>query len=162
MDKKALLVVDVQQGFINQHTAHIPALVEGLLPSYEHVIATRFFNPESSNYRRLIHWTRFSRGTEDAELAFRAGSNTVLIEKTGYTCVDAGFVKMLDGLGVDEVHIAGMDTDICVLKSAADLFDAGKTPVVLAWCCASHAGIEFHDAAIKIIARFIGAGQVVE
>jgi nicotinamidase-related amidase len=162
MDKKALLVVDVQKGFINRHTKHIPALVENLLPSYRHVIATRFVNPESSNYRRLINWTKFSRGTKDTELAFDAGPNTVVIEKSGYSCVNGDFLKILDALGVEEVHIVGMDTDVCVLKCAADLFDVDRTPVIRAACCASHAGPEFHASAIRIISRFIGAGQIIE
>lgn len=162
MDKKVLLVVDVQKGFINRHTSHIPGVVESILPSYKHVIATRFMNLESSNFRRLINWTRFSRGTEDTNLAFNAGGNVIVIEKSGYTCINDDFLRILSLLDVEEVHIVGVDTDICVLKCAADLFDAGMKPVVIARCCASHAGPEFHDSAVRIISRFIGSGQVIE
>jgi len=44
--KTALLIVDLQKGFINEHTAHIPALVQELIPSYQTIFATRFYNPE--------------------------------------------------------------------------------------------------------------------
>jgi hypothetical protein len=47
MTKTALLVVDVQKGFINEHAAHIPDLVQGLIPHYQTIFATRFYNPEA-------------------------------------------------------------------------------------------------------------------
>lgn len=162
MHSPALLVVDVQRGFINEHTAHIPALIESLLPSYQNVFATRFYNPENSNYRRLIHWNRFSLGSGDFELAFKPTSNVRVIDKPIYTCVSPEFLDTLKSLEISDIHIAGIDTDICVTKCAVDIFERGLTPYVLAKYCASHAGPELHRAALKIIARFIGRGQIIE
>lgn len=161
MHKAALLVVDVQRGFINKHTAHIPALIQELLPSYEAVFATRFYNAENSNYRRLMKWSRFSHGSPDTELAFELSAGIKIIEKSVYTCVSDEFLTELDQLAVTEVHIAGIDTDICVTKCAVDLFERGRTPFILAKYCASHAGPDLHRAALQIIMRFIGEGQVI-
>ena len=41
-----LLIIDVQKGFINKHTKHIPKLVEDEQNKYENVYITQFFNPE--------------------------------------------------------------------------------------------------------------------
>jgi len=38
---------------------------------------------------------------------------------------------------MERVFIHGIDTDMCVLKIAMDLFDLGIEPVVLTDCCAS-------------------------
>ena len=51
--EQALLVVDVQVGFITDATAHIPAAVERLQGKYERVYATRFINAPASPYREL-------------------------------------------------------------------------------------------------------------
>lgn len=161
MAEKCLLIVDVQRGFINQWTAHIPAAVEALQGGFERVVVTRFFNPEGSFYRRLIGWQRFAKESDDFPLAFRPAAGAPVIDKSTYTCVGPEFLKTLAGWGVWRVHICGIATDNCVLKCAVDLFEAGIEPVVLAHASASHGGPDCHAAGIKILQRFIGANQVV-
>ena len=63
---------------------------------------------------------------------------------------------------VERVHLCGIATDNCVLKSAVDLFEAGLEPLVLAADCASHGGPECHAAGLLLLARFIGAERVIE
>jgi len=157
-----LLVIDVQKGFINAHTAHIPAVVEDLARGYERVLATRFINRLGSAHRRLIHWERFGPGSEDTRLAFDLPAGAAMIEKFTYTCVDAGFRARLEMMGATEVHLSGIATDNCVLKCAVDLFEAGYRPVVLAAACASHAGPDYHDWGLRILRRMIGPEQVVD
>ncbi len=43
-----LLVVDVQKGFINDNSKHIPALIEKVQNDYDYLIATQFHNPDVS------------------------------------------------------------------------------------------------------------------
>lgn len=157
-----LLIIDVQKGFINDWTAHIPAAVEALGPRYAPVFVTRFINPEGSAYRRLIHWERFAPGSEDTALAFTPPPGASVIEKSAYTCVDAYFRARLEAVDATEVHLAGIATDNCVLKCAVDLFEAGYRPVVLAAACASHAGPDYHDWGLRILRRLIGVEQVID
>lgn len=161
MAEKCLLIVDVQRGFINQWTAHVPAAVEALQRDYERVVVTRFYNPEGSLYRRLIGWQRLAKDSEDFPLAFRPPAAAPVIDKATYTCVTGEFLETLAGWGADRVHVCGIATDNCVLKCAVDLFEAGVEPVVLAKACASHGGPECHDAGLLLLRRFIGDRQVV-
>jgi nicotinamidase-related amidase len=71
------------------------------------------------------------------------------------------FLNYVQTHGINRIYIAGIDTDNCVLKCAVDLFEAGFVPVILADCCMSHAGIEAHQAALKILPRFIGPAQII-
>jgi len=158
---KCLLIVDVQVGFINADTAHIPKLVETLQSDYENVYATRFYNKEGSFYRKLIKWERFSKDSADFPLAFTPSYNVTLIDKSIYSCVNDDFIKELEKKGIGAVDICGIDTDICVTKCAVDLFEKGVIPFVLAKYCASHAGEDAHRFALKTLGRFIGRGQVV-
>lgn len=67
----------------------------------------------------------------------------------------------MDKERIDTIDICGIDTDICVMKSAADLFENSITPRVLAEYCASTAGDDHHKAALKIIGRYIGRDQII-
>ena len=161
ISNSVLLIVDVQKGFINDHTRHIPAAVEELQAGYDRTVATRFVNPEGSPYRKLIGWPRFEPGSEDTELAFAPRPGTVMIEKSIYTCIDAAFLTRIDAWGAAAVDICGIATDNCVLKCAVDLFEQGRRPRVLSEYCASHGGPECHAAGLLLLRRLIGEAQVV-
>ncbi|NIY75862.1 cysteine hydrolase [Thalassospira sp. HF15] len=161
MSNPALLVVDVQNGFVNDDTKHIVPDVQDLIGQYDNLYATRFINAgEESPYVRFMGWTRFLPGSDDIQLAVKVPENCVVIDKYVYTCVDESFLRSLKERGIDEVHICGIDTDICVTKCAVDLFEHGIRPVVLSRYCASHGGQELHDAALKILKRYIGKDQI--
>ncbi len=159
--KKALLIVDVQNGFVNNKTKHIPALVEKLQYDYDLVIASRFINLPNSPYRRLIKWNHLSPETDEIELAFKPKEGTVIIDKYIYTCIDESFVQLLKENDIDAVDICGIDTDICVTKCAVDLFERDITPYVLKDYCATHADVDIQESALIILARYIGKSQII-
>jgi hypothetical protein len=41
---------------------------------------------------------------------------------------------------VSQISVVGIDTDMCVLKTALDIFDLGIEPIILVDCCASRFG----------------------
>ncbi len=159
--KKALLIVDVQNGFVNDKTRHIPPLVEKIQYNYDLVIATRFINLPDSPYRRLIKWGHLSPGSDEIELAFKLKDNAVIIDKYIYTCIDDSFMSLLKDNEIEAVDICGIDTDICVTKCAVDLFERNITPYVLKDYCASHADADVQTSSLIILARFIGSGQII-
>lgn len=156
----ALLIVDVQKGFINDSTKHVIRAVEELQTRYEHIFATRFINGADSPHRSLLDWRRFGEGSRDTELAFCASPKAEVIDKTTYTCVNLDFLDSLRNRAISEVHVCGIDTDVCVMKCAVDLFENGIRPVVLSKASASHAGDEHHQATLLILRRQIGARQI--
>lgn len=158
---KALLIVDVQNGFVNEKTKHIPKLVEKLQYDYSFVIATRFINLPDSPYRKLIKWEHLSPETDEIELAFKPKEGTVIIDKYIYSCIDERFILLLKENGIDAVDICGIDTDICVTKCAVDLFERNIIPYVLKDFCATHADAEIQEAALVILARYIGKSQII-
>ncbi len=159
--RSALLIVDVQVGFINDATRHILPKVDALQKQYAHVYATRFINVEGSPYRRVLNWHRFYESSEDVPLAFEPADGVVVIDKDVYTCVTPSFLDNLRSKGIEEVAVCGIDTDACVTACAVDLFENGFRPILLSEACASHAGAEYHDAALRILARLIGKNQIV-
>ena len=159
--RSALLIIDVQVGFINDATRHILPKVEALQKQYAHVYATRFINAEGSPYRILLGWHRFYESSADVPLAFEPVDGVEVIDKHVYTCVTPAFLDDLRSKGIEEVAICGIDTDACVATCAVDLFENGFRPILLSEACASHAGAEFHEAAIRILTRLIGKSQII-
>lgn len=157
----ALLIVDVQQGFINHHTCHIPDVVERLQEHYEHVFASRFINASDSPHRRFIDWHKFDAESSEVELAFTPKANAVVFDKKVYTCVNKELLAVLEERHINEVHLCGIDTDVCVMLTAVDLFKNKIRPVVLSEASASHGGQEYHDNALSILRRQIGHNQVL-
>jgi nicotinamidase-related amidase len=68
--RSMLLVVDVQNGFVNEHTRHIIDVVNALIGAFsgrgEQVAFTRFVNIPGSGHERWMGWTRFMHEPENA------------------------------------------------------------------------------------------------
>jgi nicotinamidase-related amidase len=159
-----LLVVDVQRGFINSFTEHIPERVRQLIETGEYapVLFTRFVNTPDSPYCKLLKWDALSAPpeTELVEvLAPLAAEDNVYI-KQGLTGVPDALAQRLRDEGISQISLVGIDTDMCVLKVAMDVFDLGIEPVVLVDCCASTAGLQAHLAGLAILSRNIGPHQL--
>jgi nicotinamidase-related amidase len=161
MPASQLLIIDVQSGFINEWTAHVPLRVAALQDSFDCVLVTRLYNPQKSLYRKLIGWSGFSLGSVDTHLAFTARSDATIIDKSSYSCVNTTLIERLRGEAISRVHVCGIATDGSVLMSAVDLFQAGIEPVVLAHACGSAAGHADHQAGLQILRRLIGQKQVI-
>lgn len=157
----ALLIVDVQKGFINEQTQHIPPLINSIQTSYSHIIATRFYNEMGSAYRKLLHWHRFDKDSEDFSLAINLKENTLIVDKNRYSVLTALAVQYLRDNLIDTVHIAGIDTNACVMVAATELFETHHIrPIVLSKYCASHSGEKYHQAALDLIEKLCGREQI--
>ena len=160
-ESTALLITDVQKGFMNDHTIHLPKAASELQSRYPLVIATRFFNREGSSFRTLMGWTRFDHGSEETELAFTPEERTAVLEKPCYGAAGTGYYAMLQQRKIKTIHIIGCDTNMCVLQSAVELFETGHyRPVVLAPCCGSHSGAQYHEYGLKLLEKAVGPEQV--
>ena len=112
-EKKCLLIVDVQKGFINDYTMHLPEKINNLYKSYDNVFATKFYNKLGSFYDTLINWYSVRKDTEEFEFAFVPEERIEILEKSVYSCMNPFFLEKLNVLGIKNVDICGIDTDIC-------------------------------------------------
>ena len=164
MPTEPLLVVDVQRGFMNEFTRHIPDRLRQLIDAgrYAPVLFTRFINVDGSPYRTLLDWSACSEPPETEiveELAMHASQEAVF-DKHGLTGLPEALANRLRSEAWHQLSIAGVDTDMCVLKIAMDIFDLGIEPVILTDCCASTAGLQAHLAGLAILSRNIGPHQL--
>ncbi len=163
---QVLLVVDVQHCFLNAFTSHVPGRVRRLIEQqgHDHIWFTRFINIEDGPYREFLGWHGGSEPPDTdfaPELAPWATPDRVFT-KPGLTGLPEELATRLEQLAPERVLLVGIDTDMCVLKIAMDVFDLGIRPVVLVDCCASTAGLQAHLAGLAVLARNIGADQLRE
>jgi len=161
MSTSRLLIVHVQRGFVNDNTRHVPARVAALQDTFDHVVITRFYNPQRSLHRKLIGEDGFAVGSAAGQLAFAPRSDALICDVPTHSCVTEAFIAELRLKLVPRVHLCGIATETAVLAAAISLFDAGIEPVVLAHACGSDASPGLHDAALQVLRRVIGARQVI-
>lgn len=156
-----LLIVDVQVGFINEFTHHIPQRVVRLIDRdrYAPLLFTRFVNAPGGPYDRFLDWHSCNEEPETdivPELKPLA-QNDFVFSKLGLCGMPDELIGYLRQHCLERVFIVGIDTDMCVLKIAMDLFDIGIEPIVFTDCCASTAGLQAHLAGLAVLSRNIGA-----
>lgn len=155
-----LLVVDVQLGFLNDYSRHIPERIEKLLArgDYDPVLFTRFINDPNGPYPKFLDW-HDSQGPPDTHLAPELApyvQEELVFTKPGYAGISDEMAAYFCEKRFHRITLVGIDTDMCVLKIALDIFDLGIQPVVLVDCCASTAGLQSHLAGLAVLARNIG------
>ena len=150
-----ILIVDVQRGFLNEFTHHVPQRLRRLLEQGAHdpVLFTRFVNVKGGPYPTFLGWEAMVTAP-DTDLApglepFAARGR--VFEKRGVCGLPQALDAYLKGERPKRVYVAGIDTDMCVLKIAMDLFDRSIEPVVLTDCCASTAGLQAHLAGLAVL-----------
>lgn len=158
---KPLLIVDVQQGFINSFTHHIPQRVARLIErgEYAPLIFTRFINLPDGPYQQFLDWHSCCSEPETnivPELEPFVRTDLVF-SKPGLCGMPDELKSYLIEQAIKQIFLVGIDTDMCVLKIAQDIFDLGIEPIVLTDCCASTAGLQAHLAGLAVLSRNIGA-----
>lgn len=159
-----LLVVDVQRGFLNEFTEHIPGRIVHLIErgDYQPLLFTRFINIPDSPYRKLLDWHE-CEGPPETELAPQIESlaaGGLVFDKCGFTGMPEELKRYLAESTFPSITLVGIDTDMCVLKIAMDVFDLDIEPLVMTDCCASTLGLQAHLAGLAILSRNIGPHQL--
>ena len=84
-----------------------------------------------------------------------------VMEKLHFSCAhDEAMRARFDGLGRDQIVLAGIESHICVLQSALGLQDAGFKPVVVADACASRDPANYEAAMARLAAAGITVATV--
>jgi nicotinamidase-related amidase len=161
----ALVVIDAQNGFVNDHTrAVVPAIVRLVAAWSGPVVFTRYHNYPGSPFERLHGWYELNDSPAvdivDA-LAPAAAAAAAVVDKTIYSLFTAEGRALVAANGWSDLVFCGIATESCVLKSAADAFELGHTPWLVTDACASDAGPDVHAAGLVCARQLIGPGQLI-
>lgn len=167
IDKSALIVVDVQNGFLTDETRHVLPAIVGLVHRWQEaggrVIYSRYFNHAGSAFERLMNWKQLytSPETDIVKELVPYTRYSVVFDKDAYSALTQEFAELASRHEWTDLVICGIDTDLCVLKTALDAFEHGLTPWVVTEASASTGGDIAHEAGLVVIGRAIGEQHLV-
>lgn len=155
---KVLFVIDVQEGFIDEHTKPVlPAIEKLLREEWDGVIASKFKGQAGSLFEQRLGYKGMRSIVERELWQPVARAATFLVDKTGYSALTSKALDFLRWFNSPQVHVCGFDTDGCVLATCFALWDAGYAPSLIEDAVASTGGDEAHKAALLVARRSFGA-----
>jgi nicotinamidase-related amidase len=156
---KALLVIDMQQAFLDKRTAYIVENISNLLDTvpYQTYVVAVFHAEEDSLWDIQQNWTCPKNVDTKTVVNLETKLNKlspILIEKETRSAFkgNVDISTLLRERGVTEVQIVGTQTNDCILATALDAFDLGFIPYVIEECCEGPTK-EFHEAGLKLLRR---------
>lgn len=158
--KSALVVIDVQNHFVNRHTKNLPKRIAGFIKrnegKFDFVIFTRFINKEDSNFVKCLEWKECFDLPETGihhELLDHANKNKIF-EKNSYSIFKSKPLnRFLKRNRISKLFLCGIDIDACLLASAFEAFDLGYDLKILTELSFSSSGGKLNEAALEIIKR---------
>ncbi|CAL9672743.1 hypothetical protein SUDANB15_07525 (plasmid) [Streptomyces sp. enrichment culture] len=168
LESTALLVIDVQQGFINRHSRGVLPAIVRLMGRWRAagapMVLTRFHNELGSPYETITGWTRLRTPEEQTladELAPFVPAAAAVIDKTRSSALTPEAARLIRDAGWTDLVLCGIDTDACVYDTAVAAYQSGYRPWIVTDACASTGGIKYHEAALLLASRNLGVNQLV-
>ena len=168
MDKNILIIVDIQNGFIQtDETYAVYEKIKELLNQkiFDAVIATKFVNVQNSAFEKLMHWTQMMDKPSQSIPTDLHKYISCIIEKYTYTPSTHKLSHALYALNntiPNKVFIVGVDTNACVAMTTTMLFENNIRPIVLTKYTASTGGVTSHKAGLLVMKRLIGNNQLID
>ena len=159
--KKLLLVIDMQNAFINENTKHIIDKINKLIDKnkFDDIVFTKFINYNNSIYTRKLNY--YDCIDESSNKLIIDTRNYKAINKKTYTALNDELKKYLKDNNINKIYLCGIDTECCILKTALDLFENEYDVYVLKDYCACTHGIKKHNNALEILKRNIGKDSII-
>lgn len=157
--KKAIVIIDVQNIFINDKTKHIPKKIANHLENndYDFIIFTRFINNKESQIYKKLKWNIcFDSPDIDIHPDLRKYSNSCnTFDKITYSIFkQEKLIKLFKEENINNIYLCGLDSEACVLASSFEGFDLGFNIIILKDLIeTSYRDYKLHNYVIKIMER---------
>ena len=156
-----LLVIDLQNDFINEYTKSSINEIRKLIDSkkYDKVLFTRFINSYNNpTYTKLNYEGCFT--DEGISICIDTDDNTVL-DKGTYSAYNQELINYIKDNNINNIYICGIDIECCVLATAYNLFENNYNVYVLKDYVYSMYGNNRKENAINILKSNIGDKYII-
>lgn len=162
---KLLLLVDMQNGFMNDATRPVVPAVQRLVATWRQrqwpIVCSRFINLRGSNWERLRDWHELMNEPDTSLIDELQDATDYVFKKSTYAAWSHEITSVCQAHHVRDVVLAGVDTNECVFATALAMFDDGYTPWLVRDACASTGGSKSHDMALELLGALLGEQQIV-
>lgn len=161
MNNNLLLIIDLQNAFINQYTMKSKEDISRLLKreEYNNVLFTRFLNSESSPVYQKLKWGSCI-DAESTKICIDTNGYDIL-DKTTYTALNDDMREYITEKQINTIHLCGIDVECCVLVTALNMFENNYDVRVLEDYVYCMHGEKAKANAIKILERNIGKRNII-
>ena len=157
-----LLVIDLQNGFINEVTKSSIIDIKELIDSnrFDKVVFTRFINDENNQTFKKLNYNNFI--DEDSRKICIDTSNNLVIDKKTYTAYNSKLLDYIKTNNINNIYLCGIDIECCVLVTALNLFENNYNVFVLKNYVYCTHGEERKNNALEILKRDIGENNIID
>lgn len=162
--KECLVIIDMQKGFINEHTEHIVSPLIDFIKEHKFdvVVATQYVNSTDTACYIFENWHNCMKGEEETKILDELHPFIdKVFEKNKYSCWNDEFKSFVKDEQIDVLYFVGVNTGCCVLHSAFDAYNDLQECIVVADLCGSTSGESSHQAALQILSECITKERVI-
>ncbi|AFT92874.1 isochorismatase [Francisella tularensis] len=158
---KLLIMIDIQEGFSSKGVDYIVGKFNKNYSKFEYVCFCTFENKKNSLFERQLKWQDF-QNQRDRKLIkkLKTSKNCYFINHHNYTIYNADMKKLINKLTPQQIYLAGIFYDVCVLKAAIDMFDDGVISYIIEDLCTSLHGQDAHKNAFKSLKLALGEDKI--
>ena len=166
MGRYLIVGIDLQDGFLSDEIKQSDYVqkVETFLSTQpkDDIVLTRFVNLPNSSFEKFMDWPKM-QAVDPAIRLFGSleSQDYQILEKPGYSAWSVVLQQKVEAGRYDAIVLFGLDAEACVLKTALDIFDAGKQPIILEDLCHSSNGVDRHHMAMELMRSLLGVRQVI-
>jgi len=161
----ALVVIDVQNYFINDYTKKIPSKIANFIAEanskklFDYILFIKFVNHPNSNFVKSLNWSKMMSSPDTdivRELKEYILEDNIFIKSTFSAFKSEPFLDFIRNNSIHEFYLCGLDIDGCIYATALDGFDQGSSIKILQDLCISHSGKELTASGKLILKKNIG------
>lgn len=165
MKKILFLIIDMQNGFVNEHTEGLAGKIRDFWAQVkDHCITagTRYVNHEKTACYLFEGWKACMEGSEEAEIIpeLRPAMSAVF-DKDKYSCWNEELKAFVRTHAVEKIYFAGVNTGCCVLHSVLDCYNDLADCAVIEDLCGSTSGKREHEAGLVVLKSCITKERVI-
>ena len=156
-----LLVIDLQNAFINEYTKTAKSDIKRLIDSGRHdkVAFTRFINSKNNPTFVKLNYMG-CMDDESKQICIDTYTNNIF-DKSTYSAYNKELIDYIKENNIKEIYLCGIDIECCVLATALNLFENKYNVYILKDYVYCTHGEERKDNALEILKRNIGEKNIL-
>ncbi|MDD5625989.1 MAG: cysteine hydrolase [Patescibacteria group bacterium] len=157
-----LLIIDMQEGFRHAESESVLPNILKLIKSFKgKIVFSKFVNRKISLFEKQLGWFKF-QNPEDQKLFLELqASDNIEFEHDTYTVLNNSLKEFIRKNTITKVFLCGIYTDVCIIKTAMDLFDNDIETFVIKDACNSLHGKKNHDSATDSLVHILGKKHIL-
>ena len=160
--KNLLLIIDMQEGFRHTESEIILPNLLKLKRSFDgKIVFSKFVNNKNSLFEKQLNWIEFQNDEDKKLFPELQTSDNIKLEHSTYTVLNKELKEFISKNKITKVYLCGIYTDVCIIKTAMDLFDNDLETFVIKDACSSLHGKKNHNSAIDSLKHIIGGKQIL-